>query len=75
MYFYLVIFRLVAPAGESLEWDILEIKRLLDHQDNILSLVNVNGKLIVYMFILCKILHLLTELWSCFVLEFFNYHH
>jgi len=38
----LIIFRLVAPTEESLEWDILEIKRLLDHQDNILSLVNVN---------------------------------
>ncbi|XP_029797079.1 WD repeat-containing protein 41 [Suricata suricatta] len=38
----LIIFRLVAPTGESLEWDILEMKRLLDHQDNILSLVNVN---------------------------------
>uniref|UniRef100_A0ABI7Z0E1 WD repeat domain 41 n=1 Tax=Felis catus TaxID=9685 RepID=A0ABI7Z0E1_FELCA len=38
----LIIFRLVTPTGESLEWDILEIKRLLDHQDNILSLVNVN---------------------------------
>nr|XP_055198240.1 WD repeat-containing protein 41 isoform X1 [Nyctereutes procyonoides] len=38
----LIIFQLVAPTGESLEWDILEIKRLLDHQDNILSLVNVN---------------------------------
>ncbi|KAF3821779.1 hypothetical protein GH733_009821, partial [Mirounga leonina] len=34
--------QLVAPTEESLEWDILEIKRLLDHQDNILSLVNVN---------------------------------
>ncbi|XP_058585053.1 WD repeat-containing protein 41 isoform X5 [Neofelis nebulosa] len=38
----LIIFRLVTPTGESLEWDILEIKRLLDHQDNILSLVNIN---------------------------------
>ncbi|XP_027460396.1 WD repeat-containing protein 41 isoform X2 [Zalophus californianus] len=38
----LIIFRLVAPTEESLEWNILEIKRLLDHQDNILSLVNVN---------------------------------
>ncbi|ELW70036.1 WD repeat-containing protein 41 [Tupaia chinensis] len=37
-----VIFRLVAPTDESLEWDIREVKRLLDHQDNILSLVNVN---------------------------------
>ncbi|XP_076995489.1 WD repeat-containing protein 41 [Tamandua tetradactyla] len=38
----LVIFRLIAPTKGSLEWDILEVKRLLDHQDNILSLVNVN---------------------------------
>jgi len=57
----LIIFRLVAPTEESLEWDILEIKRLLDHQDNILSLVNVNGKLIVYMFIFCKILHFVNS--------------
>ncbi|KAB1281326.1 WD repeat-containing protein 41 [Camelus dromedarius] len=47
----LIIFRLVAPTEGSLGWDILEVKRLLDHQDNILSLVNVNGKLIVYLFI------------------------
>ncbi|XP_017751028.1 PREDICTED: WD repeat-containing protein 41 isoform X6 [Rhinopithecus bieti] len=38
----LIIFRLVAPTEGSLEWDILEIKHLLDHQDNILSLINVN---------------------------------
>ncbi|KAB1281319.1 WD repeat-containing protein 41 [Camelus dromedarius] len=38
----LIIFRLVAPTEGSLGWDILEVKRLLDHQDNILSLVNVN---------------------------------
>ncbi|XP_013850384.1 WD repeat-containing protein 41 isoform X2 [Sus scrofa] len=37
-----VIFRLVAPSEGSLGWDVLEVKRLLDHQDNILSLVNVN---------------------------------
>ncbi|KAB0404452.1 hypothetical protein E2I00_001107, partial [Balaenoptera physalus] len=38
----LIIFRLVAPTEGSLGWDILQVKRLLDHQDNILSLVNVN---------------------------------
>ncbi|XP_040081853.1 WD repeat-containing protein 41 isoform X3 [Oryx dammah] len=38
----LIIFRLVAATEGSLGWDILEVKRLLDHQDNILSLVNVN---------------------------------
>ncbi|XP_069912407.1 WD repeat-containing protein 41 isoform X2 [Oryctolagus cuniculus] len=37
-----VIFRLVAPSEGSLEWDIVEAKRLLGHQDHILSLVNVN---------------------------------
>ena len=58
--FHLVIFRLVAATEGSLGWDILEVKRLLDHQDNILSLVNVNGKLIVSMFILCTIFYLLT---------------
>uniref|UniRef100_A0A2K5PN02 Uncharacterized protein n=1 Tax=Cebus imitator TaxID=2715852 RepID=A0A2K5PN02_CEBIM len=36
----LIIFRLVAPTEGSLEWDILEVERLLDHQDNILSLIN-----------------------------------
>lgn len=36
------------PTEGSLEWDILEVKRLLDHQDNILSLANVNGKITVY---------------------------
>lgn len=56
---HLVIFRLVAPTEGSREWDIVEVKRLLDHQDNILSLANVNGKFIVYMFILWKILYLL----------------
>ncbi|KAI4583547.1 hypothetical protein MJG53_020711, partial [Ovis ammon polii x Ovis aries] len=40
--FHLVIFRLVAATEGSPGWDILEVKRLLDHQDNILSLVNVN---------------------------------
>lgn len=58
--FHVVIFRLVAPTEGSLEWDILEVKRLFDHQDNILSLANINGKLNVYMLILCKILYLLT---------------
>lgn len=38
----LIIFRLVAATEGSPGWDILEVKRLLDHQDNILSLVNVN---------------------------------
>ncbi|XP_033618802.1 WD repeat-containing protein 41 [Fukomys damarensis] len=38
----LIIFRLAAPTEGSLQWDITEVKRLLDHQDNILSLVNVN---------------------------------
>ncbi|KAF6128180.1 WD repeat domain 41 [Phyllostomus discolor] len=37
-----VIFRLIAPTEGSLEWDIVEVKHLLDHQDNILSLANVN---------------------------------
>lgn len=39
----LIIFKLIAPTEGALKWDILEVKRLLDHQDNILSLVNVNG--------------------------------
>ncbi|KAI5946582.1 WD repeat-containing protein 41 [Manis javanica] len=38
----LIIFKLIAPTEGALKWDILEVKRLLDHQDNILSLVNVN---------------------------------
>lgn len=38
----LIIFRLVAPTEDSLEWDILEVKRLLEHQDNILSLAKIN---------------------------------
>ncbi|KAK2490362.1 hypothetical protein MC885_015528 [Smutsia gigantea] len=38
----LIIFKLIAPTEGALEWDILEVKRLLDHRDNILSLVNVN---------------------------------
>ncbi|KAG8524610.1 WD repeat-containing protein 41, partial [Galemys pyrenaicus] len=38
----LIIFRLIEPTEASLEWDIFEVKRLLDHQDNILSLANVN---------------------------------
>uniref|UniRef100_A0A8C2LLR1 WD repeat domain 41 n=1 Tax=Cricetulus griseus TaxID=10029 RepID=A0A8C2LLR1_CRIGR len=46
----LIIFRLVAPTEGLLEWDIIEVKRLLDHQDNILSLVNINGKLFVYIY-------------------------
>uniref|UniRef100_A0A8C8U688 WD repeat domain 41 n=1 Tax=Peromyscus maniculatus bairdii TaxID=230844 RepID=A0A8C8U688_PERMB len=41
----LIIFRLLAPTEDLQEWDIIEVKRLLDHQDNILSLVNINGKL------------------------------
>lgn len=64
---------MVAPTEDSLEWDIVEVKRLLEHQDNILSLAKINGKLTVYMFTLCKILWLLTacyELQSAFVLGF-----
>ncbi|XP_036062994.1 WD repeat-containing protein 41 [Onychomys torridus] len=38
----LIIFRLLAPTEDLQEWDIVEVKRLLDHQDNILSLVNIN---------------------------------
>ncbi|XP_054543980.1 WD repeat-containing protein 41 isoform X1 [Talpa occidentalis] len=38
----LIIFRLIEPTEGSLAWDIFEVKRLLDHQDNILSLANVN---------------------------------
>ncbi|XP_031216445.1 WD repeat-containing protein 41 isoform X2 [Mastomys coucha] len=38
----LIIFRLVTPTEELPEWDIIEVKRLLDHQDNILSLANIN---------------------------------
>ncbi|XP_001381632.1 WD repeat-containing protein 41 isoform X1 [Monodelphis domestica] len=38
----LIIFRLIASTDESLGWDVQEVKRLLDHQDNILSLVNIN---------------------------------
>lgn len=64
---------MVAPTEGSLEWDILEVKRLLDHQDNILSLANVNGKLTVYISVLCKILYMLTAYYepqSGFVLGF-----
>ncbi|OXB80897.1 UNVERIFIED_CONTAM: hypothetical protein H355_016914 [Colinus virginianus] len=39
-----VIFRLIASSDKSEGWSILEVKRLVDHQDNILSLVSVNGK-------------------------------
>ncbi|XP_028941452.1 WD repeat-containing protein 41, partial [Antrostomus carolinensis] len=38
----LIIFRLIASNDESEGWNILEVKRLVDHQDNILSLVSVN---------------------------------
>ncbi|XP_038621541.1 WD repeat-containing protein 41 [Tachyglossus aculeatus] len=38
----LIIFRLIASSEGSLGWDVLEVKRILNHQDNILSLVNVN---------------------------------
>ncbi|KAM5264290.1 WD repeat-containing protein 41 [Ctenodactylus gundi] len=38
----LIIFRLVTPAEGLPEWGVTEVKRLLDHQDNILSLANVN---------------------------------
>uniref|UniRef100_A0A8C5KQJ9 WD repeat-containing protein 41 n=1 Tax=Jaculus jaculus TaxID=51337 RepID=A0A8C5KQJ9_JACJA len=38
----LIIFRVVAPTETLPRWDIVEVKRLLDHQDNILSLINVN---------------------------------
>ncbi|XP_044513641.1 WD repeat-containing protein 41 [Gracilinanus agilis] len=38
----LIIFRLIASTEGSLGWDVQEVKRLLDHQDNILSLVNIN---------------------------------
>ncbi|EDM10085.1 WD repeat domain 41 (predicted), isoform CRA_b [Rattus norvegicus] len=41
----LIIFRLVTPTEELLEWDIIEVKRLLDHQDNILSLANINERI------------------------------
>ncbi|XP_052526163.1 WD repeat-containing protein 41 isoform X2 [Tympanuchus pallidicinctus] len=38
----LIIFRLIASSDKSEGWNILEVKRLVDHQDNILSLVSVN---------------------------------
>ncbi|XP_068278237.1 WD repeat-containing protein 41 isoform X3 [Nyctibius grandis] len=38
----LIIFRLIASNDGSEGWNVLEIKRLVDHQDNILSLVSVN---------------------------------
>ncbi|XP_039398770.1 WD repeat-containing protein 41 [Mauremys reevesii] len=38
----LIIFRLVVSTEGSEGWDVLEVKRLADHQDNILSLVSVN---------------------------------
>uniref|UniRef100_A0A8C8RSH5 WD repeat-containing protein 41 n=1 Tax=Pelusios castaneus TaxID=367368 RepID=A0A8C8RSH5_9SAUR len=38
----LIIFRLVASKEGSEGWNVLEIKRLVDHHDNILSLVSVN---------------------------------
>ncbi|NXG21246.1 WDR41 protein, partial [Grallaria varia] len=37
-----VIFRLSASNNESEGWSVLEVKRLVDHQDNILSSVSVN---------------------------------
>ncbi|XP_032530605.1 WD repeat-containing protein 41 isoform X2 [Chiroxiphia lanceolata] len=37
-----VIFRLTDSNNESEGWNVLEVKRLVDHQDNILSLVSVN---------------------------------
>ncbi|XP_076783306.1 WD repeat-containing protein 41 isoform X2 [Arvicanthis niloticus] len=43
----LIIFRLVMPTEELPEWDIIEVKRLLDHQDNILSLANINDTSVV----------------------------
>ncbi|NXG11708.1 WDR41 protein, partial [Sakesphorus luctuosus] len=38
----LIIFRLSASNNGSEGWNVLEVKRLVDHQDNILSLVSVN---------------------------------
>uniref|UniRef100_U3IJ81 WD repeat domain 41 n=1 Tax=Anas platyrhynchos platyrhynchos TaxID=8840 RepID=U3IJ81_ANAPP len=38
----LIIFRLIASSDKSEGWNILEVKRLVDHHDNILSLVSVN---------------------------------
>ncbi|KAM9367486.1 WD repeat-containing protein 41 [Phaethornis superciliosus] len=38
----LLIFRLVASDDGSEGWNVFEVKRLVDHQDNILSLVSVN---------------------------------
>ncbi|KAM6991621.1 WD repeat-containing protein 41 isoform 2-T2 [Passerculus sandwichensis] len=38
----LIIFRLSASNNGSEGWNILEVKRLVDHQDNISSLVSVN---------------------------------
>ncbi|XP_074877271.1 WD repeat-containing protein 41 isoform X1 [Buteo buteo] len=38
----LIIFRLITSDDGSEGWNVLEVKRLVDHQDNILSLVSVN---------------------------------
>ncbi|XP_054034421.1 WD repeat-containing protein 41 isoform X1 [Dryobates pubescens] len=38
----LIIFRLIPSDDESEGWNVHEVKRLVDHQDNILSLVSVN---------------------------------
>ncbi|XP_077646342.1 WD repeat-containing protein 41 isoform X2 [Lonchura striata] len=42
----LIIFRLSASNNGSEVWNILEVKRLVDHQDNISSLISVNGSYI-----------------------------
>ncbi|KFQ99590.1 WD repeat-containing protein 41, partial [Opisthocomus hoazin] len=38
----LIIFRLIPSNDGSEGWNVLEVKRLVDHQDNILSLVSIN---------------------------------
>lgn len=42
-FLFQVILRL-QTSRDGTEWDVFELKRLFDHQDNILSLVSVSGK-------------------------------
>lgn len=59
-----VIFRLIASDDESEGWNVQEVKRLVDHQDNILSLVSVNGKNCHVMLLGLLVTREVFELWS-----------
>lgn len=60
-----------ATNSGSEGWNIVEVKRLVDHQDNISSLVSVNGKNIFIMLLVLLVTSEIFHLWSFYLNQSF----